>query len=57
MKCTNVTVCVRSTVSWSSSPSLSPLLGEVLVEDTSLLQCNITDLTPVSILKHQSHVQ
>ena len=40
-------LCV-STVSWSSAPSLSPLLGEMVVEDTTLLQCNITGLVSVS---------
>lgn len=28
--------------------SLSPLLGETVVEDTTMLQCNITGLTSVS---------
>uniref|UniRef100_A0A8C8CUD9 Fibronectin type-III domain-containing protein n=1 Tax=Oncorhynchus tshawytscha TaxID=74940 RepID=A0A8C8CUD9_ONCTS len=41
----NSAVVTKYKVSWSRSPSLSPLLGEALVEDTSLLQCNITDLT------------
>ncbi|XP_070304434.1 ankyrin repeat and fibronectin type-III domain-containing protein 1 [Salvelinus sp. IW2-2015] len=41
----NSAVVTKYKVSWSGSPSLSPLLGEALVEDTSLLQCNITDLT------------
>uniref|UniRef100_H3D5I0 Fibronectin type-III domain-containing protein n=1 Tax=Tetraodon nigroviridis TaxID=99883 RepID=H3D5I0_TETNG len=32
-------------VGWSTAPSFSPLLGEMVVEDTTLLQCNITGLT------------
>lgn len=36
------------TVSWSTAVSLSPLLGETVVEDTTMLQCNITGLTSVS---------
>lgn len=35
-------------VSWSDAPLLNPLLGEMVVEDTTLLQCNITGLTSVS---------
>lgn len=35
-------------VSWSDAPLLNPVLGEMVVEDTSLLQCNITGLTSVS---------
>ncbi|XP_045065619.1 ankyrin repeat and fibronectin type-III domain-containing protein 1 [Coregonus clupeaformis] len=42
----NSALVTKYKVRWSSSPSLIPLLGETLVEDTSLLQCNITDLTP-----------
>lgn len=37
-----------SAVGWSTAPSFSPLLGEMVVEDTTLLQCNITGLTSVS---------
>ncbi|KAI9536640.1 hypothetical protein NQZ68_031714 [Dissostichus eleginoides] len=43
--CVNSAVVTKYKVSWSSAPSLSPLLGEMLVEDTTLLQCNITGLT------------
>ncbi|XP_049916701.1 ankyrin repeat and fibronectin type-III domain-containing protein 1 isoform X1 [Epinephelus moara] len=43
--CVNSAVVTKYKVSWSSSPSLSPLLGEMVVEDTTLLQCNITGLT------------
>lgn len=35
-------------MSWSSAVSLSPLLGETVVEDTTMLQCNITGLSSVS---------
>ncbi|KAF3704505.1 Ankyrin repeat and fibronectin type-III domain-containing protein 1 [Channa argus] len=31
-------------MSWSCAPSFSPLVGEMVVENTSLLQCNITGL-------------
>ncbi|KAL0984354.1 hypothetical protein UPYG_G00140370 [Umbra pygmaea] len=44
----NSAVVTKYKVCWSGSPSLSPMLGEMLVVDTSLLQCNITDLTPGS---------
>uniref|UniRef100_A0A8C2Z7A9 Fibronectin type-III domain-containing protein n=1 Tax=Cyclopterus lumpus TaxID=8103 RepID=A0A8C2Z7A9_CYCLU len=43
--CVNSAVVTKYKVSWSSAPSLSPLLGEMVVEDTTLLQCNITGLT------------
>ncbi|XP_060951586.1 ankyrin repeat and fibronectin type-III domain-containing protein 1 [Limanda limanda] len=43
--CVNSAVVTKYKVSWSSSPSFSPLLGETVVEDTDLLQCNITGLT------------
>ncbi|XP_059180611.1 ankyrin-repeat and fibronectin type III domain-containing 1 [Centropristis striata] len=43
--CVNSAVVTKYKVSWSTSPSLSPLLGEMLVEDTTVLQCNITGLT------------
>ncbi|CAG5907725.1 unnamed protein product [Menidia menidia] len=43
--CVNSAVVTKYKVSWSSSPSFSPLLGEMLVDDTSLLQCIITGLT------------
>ncbi|XP_019902065.2 ankyrin repeat and fibronectin type-III domain-containing protein 1 isoform X2 [Esox lucius] len=42
----NSAVVTKYKVSWSSSPSQTPLLGEMLVEDTSQLQCTITDLSP-----------
>lgn len=35
-------------VSWSCSPSFSPSVGEMVVEDAAVLQCNITGLTSVS---------
>lgn len=35
-------------VGWSCAPSFGSLLGEMLVEDISLLQCNISGLTSVS---------
>lgn len=41
-------VCRVSAVGWSTAPSFSPLLGEMVVEDSTLLQCNITGLTAVS---------
>uniref|UniRef100_A0A8C6ST33 Fibronectin type-III domain-containing protein n=1 Tax=Neogobius melanostomus TaxID=47308 RepID=A0A8C6ST33_9GOBI len=44
--CVNSAVITKYKVSWSSSPTLSPLLGEMVVEDTTQLQCNITGLTP-----------
>ncbi|CAB1443949.1 unnamed protein product, partial [Pleuronectes platessa] len=43
--CVNSAVVTKYKVSWSSSPCFSPLLGETVVEDTDLLQCNITGLT------------
>ncbi|KAJ7984530.1 hypothetical protein DPEC_G00355760 [Dallia pectoralis] len=42
----NSAVVTKYKVSWSVSPSQNPLLGEMLIENTSQLQCNITDLTP-----------
>ncbi|XP_034049791.1 ankyrin repeat and fibronectin type-III domain-containing protein 1 [Thalassophryne amazonica] len=41
----NSAVVTKYKVSWSCSPSFSPLLGETMVEDITLLQCNITGLT------------
>lgn len=41
-------LCHVSAVGWSAAPSFSPLLGELVVEDTTLLQYNITGLTAVS---------
>ncbi|XP_076616806.1 ankyrin repeat and fibronectin type-III domain-containing protein 1 isoform X2 [Chaetodon auriga] len=43
--CVNSAVVTKYKVGWSSEPSLTPLLGEMVVEDTTLLQCNITGLT------------
>uniref|UniRef100_A0A1A8FYA0 Ankyrin repeat and fibronectin type-III domain-containing protein 1-like n=4 Tax=Nothobranchius korthausae TaxID=1143690 RepID=A0A1A8FYA0_9TELE len=42
--CVNSAVVTKYKVSWSSAPSFSPLLGEMIVDDT-LLQCNITGLS------------
>lgn len=42
-------------VSWSSAPLFSPLLGETIVDDTTLLQCNITGLTSVSSPSWPNH--
>lgn len=39
--------CHVSAVGWSTAPSFSTLLGEMVVEDTTLLQCNIPGLTSV----------
>ncbi|KAM3859677.1 ankyrin repeat and fibronectin type-III domain-containing protein 1 [Diretmus argenteus] len=41
----NSAVVTKYKVGWSYSPSFSPLLGEIVVEDTTLPQCNITGLT------------
>ncbi|XP_069011849.1 ankyrin repeat and fibronectin type-III domain-containing protein 1 isoform X1 [Embiotoca jacksoni] len=43
--CVNSAVVTKYKVSWSSDPSFSPLLGEMVVDDTTLLQCSITGLT------------
>nr|XP_040032646.1 ankyrin repeat and fibronectin type-III domain-containing protein 1 isoform X3 [Gasterosteus aculeatus aculeatus]XP_040032647.1 ankyrin repeat and fibronectin type-III domain-containing protein 1 isoform X3 [Gasterosteus aculeatus aculeatus] len=43
--CVNAAVVTKYKVSWSTAPSLSPLLGEMVVEDTTLLRGNITGLT------------
>ncbi|XP_078793470.1 ankyrin repeat and fibronectin type-III domain-containing protein 1 [Oryzias latipes] len=43
--CVNSAVVTKYKVSWSSAPSFSPILGEMIVDDTSLLQCHITGLT------------
>lgn len=48
MKLSYIVLFYGCTVSWSTAVSLSPLLGETLVEDTNMLQCNITGLTSVS---------
>lgn len=42
-----VLVCVS--VGWSSVPSFSPLLGEMVIEDVTQLQYDITELTKVCI--------
>ncbi|TSO57263.1 Ankyrin repeat and fibronectin type-III domain-containing protein 1 [Bagarius yarrelli] len=42
--CLNAAIITKYRVVWSSSPSFSPLLGEIVVEDTTLLQCEITGL-------------
>ncbi|KAM6951317.1 ankyrin repeat and fibronectin type-III domain-containing protein 1 isoform 2-T2 [Aplochiton taeniatus] len=44
----NSAVATKYKVGWSCAPSFSPMLGEVVVEDTSLLQCHIAGLTPGS---------
>ncbi|XP_047233308.1 uncharacterized protein LOC124875292 isoform X2 [Girardinichthys multiradiatus] len=43
--CVNSAVVTKYKVSWSSSPSFSPMLGEIIVDDTTSPQCNITGLT------------
>nr|XP_023674981.1 ankyrin repeat and fibronectin type-III domain-containing protein 1-like isoform X2 [Paramormyrops kingsleyae] len=40
----NSAIVTKYKVGWSSSPSLTPLLGETVVEDTKALQCFITGL-------------
>ncbi|KAJ3607823.1 hypothetical protein NHX12_024874, partial [Muraenolepis orangiensis] len=40
----NAAVVTKYKVGWSTSPSMSPLLGETLVEDTTQLRCDITGL-------------
>ncbi|KAF5889587.1 ankyrin repeat and fibronectin type-III domain-containing protein 1-like isoform X1 [Clarias magur] len=42
--CLNAAIITKYRVVWSSSPSFSPLLGEIVIEDTTLLQCDITGL-------------
>ncbi|KAM9488692.1 ankyrin repeat and fibronectin type-III domain-containing protein 1 isoform 1-T1 [Clarias gariepinus] len=42
--CLNAAIITKYRVVWSSSPSFSPLLGERVIEDTTLLQCDITGL-------------
>ncbi|XP_068610755.1 ankyrin repeat and fibronectin type-III domain-containing protein 1 [Brachionichthys hirsutus] len=41
----NSAVVTKYKVSWSTAPSLSPILGELVVEDATLPQGNITGLT------------
>ncbi|KAJ8245800.1 hypothetical protein GJAV_G00260450 [Gymnothorax javanicus] len=41
----NSAVVTRYKVGWSCVPSMSPLLGEIAVEDTRTLQCTIPGLT------------
>ncbi|XP_029102352.1 ankyrin repeat and fibronectin type-III domain-containing protein 1 [Scleropages formosus] len=40
----NSAVVTKYKVNWSSVPSMNPLLGEIVVEDTKALQCIITGL-------------
>ncbi|XP_058255126.1 ankyrin repeat and fibronectin type-III domain-containing protein 1 isoform X1 [Hemibagrus wyckioides] len=42
--CLNAAIITKYRVVWSSSPSFSPLLGEIVIEDTTLLQFDITGL-------------
>ncbi|XP_072311694.1 ankyrin repeat and fibronectin type-III domain-containing protein 1 [Eucyclogobius newberryi] len=42
--CVNSAVITKYKVSWSNLPSCSPLLGEMVVDDTTQLHCNITEL-------------
>ncbi|KAM7370905.1 hypothetical protein PAMP_010415 [Pampus punctatissimus] len=42
--CVNSAVVTKYKVSWSCVPSFNPLLGEMVLEDTTLLQCNISGL-------------
>ncbi|XP_053493927.1 ankyrin repeat and fibronectin type-III domain-containing protein 1 isoform X3 [Ictalurus furcatus] len=42
--CLNAAIITKYRVVWSSSPSFSPLRGEIVIEDTTLLQCDITGL-------------
>ncbi|KAG5832357.1 hypothetical protein ANANG_G00290310, partial [Anguilla anguilla] len=42
----NSAVVTKYKVGWSLAPSLSPLLGELVLEDSSAQQCTITGLTP-----------
>ncbi|XP_005748523.1 uncharacterized protein ankfn1b isoform X3 [Pundamilia nyererei] len=43
--CVNSAVVTKYKVSWSGNPSFSPLLGEMIVDDATQLECNITGLT------------
>ncbi|XP_028332922.1 ankyrin repeat and fibronectin type-III domain-containing protein 1 isoform X2 [Gouania willdenowi] len=43
--CVNSAVVTKYKVSWSSVPSFIPLLGEMVVDDSTQLQCTITGLT------------
>jgi len=45
----NDCLLVCSSVSWSSVPSFTPLLGETVIEDVTQLQYDITGLLAVSI--------
>lgn len=45
----NDCLLVCFSVSWSSVPSFTPLLGETVIEDVTQLQYDITGLTAVSI--------
>ncbi|XP_037134366.1 uncharacterized protein LOC119138444 isoform X1 [Syngnathus acus] len=44
-QCVNSAVVTKYKVSWSSTPSFGSVLGEAVVEDTNVLQYNITGLT------------
>lgn len=48
-------VCVA--VGWSSVPSFSPLLGEMVIEDVTQLQYDITELTTVCIERTTCYTQ
>ncbi|XP_076154939.1 ankyrin repeat and fibronectin type-III domain-containing protein 1, partial [Alosa pseudoharengus] len=43
--CVNSATVTKYKVEWSLSPSFNPVLGEVVVEDTTHLQCDIGSLT------------
>ncbi|KAL2078456.1 hypothetical protein ACEWY4_026141 [Coilia grayii] len=43
--CVNSATVTKYKVEWSSSPSFSPILGDIVVEDTTHLQCDISGLT------------
>ncbi|XP_062848336.1 ankyrin-repeat and fibronectin type III domain-containing 1 [Trichomycterus rosablanca] len=43
--CLNAAIITKYRVVWSSSPSFSPFLGEIIIEATTQLQCDITGLT------------
>ncbi|XP_027009904.2 ankyrin repeat and fibronectin type-III domain-containing protein 1 isoform X3 [Tachysurus fulvidraco] len=42
--CLNAAIITKYRVVWSSSPNFTLLLGEIVIEDTTLLQCDITGL-------------
>ncbi|XP_041938005.1 ankyrin repeat and fibronectin type-III domain-containing protein 1 isoform X3 [Alosa sapidissima] len=43
--CVNSATVTKYKVEWSLSPSFNPVLGEIVVEDTTHLQCDIGSLT------------